>query len=157
VRLENHSLLATSLPSDVLTLIIRNDRLPCRESDWDVRGENGTIYTIFKGDRFKHLIGFCDELMSTNVEQMVSIVGKSRALLMYKQHIVGDNVDPFLANMFCTLTKGCKSYNSIATDMPIKRISIREQIGTLTDSALNNRMDDVKSFESRFMLGLSLH
>lgn len=150
------SLVAQSLPPDILTRQIRCTRLNCRESDWDVTDEGGVVYTVFKGEHFDEVVGSASEVLSTNVDVTVSRLGRVRSMLLYRRHLRGESVDQYLANIFCSFSDRCNVYSNIARGDPVKRVSIKDQVGTLVSSSLARRVDTLSSAEAKFMVGAKL-
>jgi hypothetical protein len=144
------------VPQDIMLRCVRESPISSHSDEWEVFGKFGEIYSVFNGDKYKHLYPYCDTTLSTDLNITVRYIGKAKAAILYKQHIKGDNVDIYLSKMLSTRAGEVSDYNSMSRSDPIKRMTIRDQMSGLVQSALNQDRDSMILKESRLMVGLNI-
>jgi hypothetical protein len=152
----NFSLMFMHSPPDILNRVIRRTSLDCHNGDWEIYGETGTIFTVFRGNKFTNVMTHADATLSSSPDVTASYMGKVNSVILYRKYINDINSDIYLANIFCSKDVGCNTYSNMNISSPIKRLSIRDQVSTLVSSTINNITDDLTSPESRLMIGLNI-
>lgn len=143
-------------PPDVLNRVIRRTVLDCSVSEWIVTGETGTIFTTFRGDKFKQVMEYADVTLSTNTNITVAHMGRVNAAILYNRYTNCHNKELQLANIFCANVRECNTYSSISRRSPVKRMSIRNQVSTLIAAALDGEADSLHTHESKLMVGVDI-
>ena len=143
-------------PSDIVLKPIRITALDCYESDFDVHAEEGTVVTVFGGDRFSNVMSYCDITLSSNPEITSSYLGRAQSLLLYTKYVTGENSHVYLSSIMCSEDTGCNTYDNMCSDDPLKRLSIKDQMGTIVDSTLGNIFQEIRSTESKLISGVNL-
>jgi hypothetical protein len=145
-----------NIPPNWMICELRSSVIECKAGDWTVMGATGTIYTIFKGEKFKVLMPYCSEILSTNSRVMVEYLGKIKTCIMYRKYAEGLDVDLYISRLLCTLPNEVYDYKSMATKDPVKRLTIRDQMGSIANMIDSKAVDLLSCNESKLFSGRNL-
>lgn len=144
-------------PANLSVLNLRGEALPFLSKDFAIHDLQRCVYTVFKGDLYKHIALWCDLCLSTSTSLNIAYMGKLNAAKAYSEHLSGDNVEfyiPLLLNGF----DGPKGYDfeSMAFNDPLKAMTTKDQVKALYKACAERRTDALDSLESRVIAGARL-
>lgn len=151
---ESVTIHVSDIPIDFMNRYARKSGIDCHCGDWQLSSDNGTVYTLFRGDVYANLLGLSDALMTNNTRLNVEYMGKVNTALMYRKYIVDSNLDLYVGTLlYSHPDSAAHDYSSTSKSDAIKRLTIRDQLSTVVSLSLNNASDELVSKESRLMAG----
>lgn len=144
-------------PCNVSMLPLREAPLPIVPGRFVLHRAGSIVYTVFRGELYRHIAPWCDECLSTSTEVNIAYMGKLNVARAYERHVSGESVDLYIALMLCGRTDtGAYDFQSIGFDDPLKALTIKDQVATLYAACVQRQTDALSSRESKLVVGASL-
>lgn len=149
---DDGTICAIGVPANIVHVPVRSTSLESHADDWECH-DGEAVMTVFKGDKYMNVLPHCDVAFSTDASMNVSYMGKAKSVMLYRKYLSGKQLDLMVGVVLCSHPDvPAYDYSTLSCSDPIKRLTVRDLIKSMTTMALDNAVDTLSSPESSLIV-----